>query len=96
MMGEVSLETYTGGWDENIAKKPYQVKMGGNFFVKRKKFPWKYKISITFTTLEMDSSIFFLDFYEDKNNKLHSFFAVPTIVETAMEAPPLLIINLCN
>ena len=96
MMGEVSPETYTGGWGENISKKPYQVKMGENIFVKRKKFPWKYKISITFTTLEIDSSIFFLDFYKDKNNKLHSFFAVPTIVETAMEAPPLLIINLFN
>ena len=51
-------------------------------------------ISITFTTLQITSQIYFLDFYKDKNAKLHNFFAVPTIVEAAMEAFPLLITHL--
>ena len=31
-------------------------------------------ISITFTTQRLASKIYFLDFYKDKNAKLHSFF----------------------
>ena len=43
-------------------------------------------ISITFTTQQVALKIYFLDFYKDKNAKLHNFFVVPTIMETAMEA----------
>ena len=49
-------------------------------------------ISIAYTTWQIASKIYLLDFYKDKNAKLHDFFAAPTIVETAMEAFPLLIV----
>ena len=93
---EDQLNTSHGrlGWKYFKKKKiPCKVEIGRNFFAKRKKFSWKYKNSITFTNLQIAPSIRFLDFYKDKNTKLHSFFffAVPTIVETAMEALPLLI-----
>ena len=71
---KISWKHHTGGWGKNISKRPYKVKMGRSFFTKRKKFSWKYKISITFTTLLIASSICFLDCYKDKNTKLHSFF----------------------
>ena len=50
-------------------------------------------ISITFTTKQIASEIYFLDFYKDKNAKLHKFFAVPTVVEIVMEALPLLMMH---
>ena len=50
--------------------------MGRNFFVKRKKNLQKCKISITFTTLLIASSICFFDCYKDKNTKLHCFFCI--------------------
>ena len=46
------------------------------------------EISITFITWQIVSNIYFVDFFKDKNAKLHNFLAVPTIVETAMEALP--------
>ena len=51
-------------------------------------------IAIRFTTYQIASKSYFLDPYKDKNAKLHNFLVVPTIVETAMEALPLLIIQL--
>ena len=66
---------HTGDWGKNISKKNITRSnlMGRNFFVKRKMFSWKYKISIKFTTLLIAWSICFLDCYKDKNTKLHSF-----------------------
>ena len=54
------------------------------------------EISITnhHITWQIVSNIYFLDFFKDKNAKLHNFLAVSTIVETAMEALPLLIIHI--
>ena len=46
-------------------------------------------IFITFTTQQIASKIYFLAIYKDKNAKLHNFFAVPTVVETAMEVLPI-------
>ena len=50
-------------------------------------------ISVTFTAKQIASEIYFLDFYKDKNAKLHKFFAVPTVVEIVMEALSLLIMH---
>ena len=95
---KISWKHPTGGWGKIFEKNPYKVKIRWNFFVKRKKFSKKYKISITFTTLLIALSIcFFLRLPKRKNTKLHSFFfAVPTILETAMEVLPLLVIYLLN
>ena len=72
---KISWKHPTGGWGKIFEKNPYKVKIRWNFFVKRKKFSKKYKISITFTTLLIALSIcFFLRLPKRKNTKLHSFF----------------------
>ena len=76
--------------------EPAGSKRKGTFSQNDKKVSKKYAISITFTTLQIASIIYFLGFYKNKNTKLHIFFAVPIIVKTAMEAFPFLVIYLFN
>ena len=85
---KVSWKHHTRNWGKNISKKPLQDIEKEELFRKTKKISSKYTISITFTILQITSSICFLGFYKDKNTKLHSFFVVPTIVETTMETSP--------
>ena len=55
-------------------KNPTRSRWEGTFSQNEKKFNKKYKIAITFTTLQIALSIYFQDFYKDKNNKLHKCF----------------------
>ena len=94
---EDQLKTSPGVGVKIFRKKPHRVKGGEEkFFVKQKKFSLKYTISIIFTTLQIPSQIYILGFYSDKNTKLHDIFAVKTMVETVMEALPLLIMYFFN
>ena len=62
--------------------------------VKREKF--FYTIFVTFTASQFASQIYFLGFWNDQHSKLYNFSPLPTIVETAMDALPPLIIYLFN
>ena len=71
---KISWKYHTGVWGKNISRKVLQCQDGKELFRKTKKNLHKYKISITFTTLLIVSSICFFECYKDKNTKLHSFF----------------------
>ena len=90
---KISWKHHTGGWGKNISRKNLQDQDGKELFCKTKK---KIYRNIKSPCLANCLVNLFLQLLQRQKYQIAVFFVVPIIVETAMEALPLLVIYLFN